>query len=61
MISSPCTDCHNKDRPKEKCAKNCEVLQAVQFYQALIEKSDIEPAIDYTEEWRFYIHSKEAI
>ena len=61
MISSPCTNCLKRNQPKETCAKDCEILQAIQIYQVSIEKGCIIPAIDYAEEGRFCVNSKDII
>ncbi|MBW1726489.1 MAG: hypothetical protein JRI63_02025 [Deltaproteobacteria bacterium] len=59
MISSPCANCQKKNQPKEKCAKDCEILQAIQCHQALYEKESIFQAIDYAEEGRFCLNNVE--
>jgi len=61
MISSPCVKCDKKNQPKEKCAKDCEILQVIQDYLVSIEVGCISPAIaiDYAEEWRFCLNTRE--
>jgi hypothetical protein len=59
MISSPCATCQKKNRPKEKCAKDCEILQAIQYHQVLYEKENVSHAIDYSEEGRFCLNNIE--
>jgi hypothetical protein len=59
MISSPCADCQKKNQPKEKCAKDCKKLQAIQYHQILYEKESFFHAIDYTEEGRFCLNNIE--
>jgi len=61
MISSPCANCNKKNQPKEACAKECEILQAIQLYHVSIEKKFIVPAIDYSEEGRFYLNTRDII
>lgn len=61
MISSPCANCIKKNQPKETCVKDCELLHMIQLYQVTVEKSYVMPAIDYAEEGRFYLNSKEII
>lgn len=59
MIYSPCVNCHKKNQPKERCAKDCKILHAIQIYQAINERESILPAIDYAEEGRFYVNNVE--
>jgi hypothetical protein len=59
MISSPCTTCQKKNKPKEKCAKDCKILQAIQYHQVLYEKENFFHGIDYTEEGRFCLNNVE--
>jgi hypothetical protein len=59
MIYSPCVNCHKKNQPKERCAKDCKILHAIQIYQAVNERESIFPAIDYAEEGRFYVNNVE--
>jgi hypothetical protein len=61
MISSPCANCQWKNQPKEKCAKDCEILEAIQLYQASNERDFFISAIDYTEEDRFCLNSRDVI
>lgn len=55
MISSPCKNCHRKNLPKDKCAKNCELLQSIQDIQALDKKNCNVSGIDCTEDSRYTI------
>ena len=61
MISSPCVKCDKKNQPKEKCAKNCEILNVIQDYLVSIEEGCVSPAIaiDYAEEWRFCVNTRD--
>jgi len=59
MISSPCANCHKKNQPKEKCAKDCKILRDIQYHQALYEKDSFFHAIDYSEEGRFCLNNVE--
>ena len=61
MISSPCANCQKKNQPKEICAEDCEILHAVQTHLVSIEDSFISPAIDYADEGRFRLNSKDII
>lgn len=61
MISSPCVKCFKKNQSKEICAKDCKILQAVQDHLVSIEELSILPAIDYADEGRFVLNSKEII
>lgn len=61
MISSPCANCHRKNQPKELCAKDCEILEAIQLYQVSKEEYFFIPAIDCTEEDRFCLNSRDVI
>ena len=51
MISSPCKNCSRKNLPKDTCAKNCELLKALQDMEILSEKLSNGSGIDYTEEY----------
>ena len=53
MISSPCKDCPRKNMPKENCVKDCQLLQAVQDFQIISERSSALNGIDYTAENRY--------
>ena len=53
MISSPCKNCPRENLPKEKCIKNCKVLQAIQNMESFTEKSNDGCGIDYTEEYTY--------
>jgi hypothetical protein len=57
MISSPCKNCDRKNLPKDECAKDCELLQAIQDIQILSKKSSGLSGIDYSEESRYAIPS----
>jgi hypothetical protein len=59
MISSPCADCIKKNQPKETCVKDCEILEAIQLYQVSFDKSYAVHAIDYAEEGRFFLNSRD--
>jgi uncharacterized OB-fold protein len=59
MISSPCENCHRKNLPKENCADDCEILNAIQLYQVSKERDFFISAIDYSEEGRFCLNSKD--
>lgn len=53
MIASPCKNCPKRNKPKENCIKDCELLQAVQDIQyASIEDISIS-GIDYAAVDRF--------
>jgi hypothetical protein len=49
----PCKLFSGKNLPKEKCLKDCVLLQAIQDIQSSAEKSDVACGIDYTEENRY--------
>ncbi|MBW1840956.1 MAG: hypothetical protein JRI75_04095 [Deltaproteobacteria bacterium] len=55
MISSPCKNCPRRRLPKEVCAKDCQLLQAVQDRQRTSANSSFLSGIDYTEESRYSI------
>jgi len=57
MISSPCKNCPRKDLPKEDCAKNCQLLKAIQDIHISAEKWNVGSGIDYTEEYNYTIPS----
>lgn len=61
MISSPCANCHRKNQPKELCAKDCEILEAIQLFQVSSEEHFLISAIDCTEEGRFSLNSRDII
>jgi hypothetical protein len=61
MISSPCENCQRKNLPKENCANDCEILNAIQLYQVSNERDVFISAIDYSEEGRFCLNSKDVI
>lgn len=51
MISSPCKNCSRKNQPKDMCAKNCKLLNALQDIEVSSEKWNDGSGIDYTEEY----------
>ena len=51
MISSPCKNCTRKNLPKDTCAKNCKLLNAIQDIEISSEKWKDGSGIDYTEEY----------
>ncbi|MFC1828832.1 hypothetical protein ACFL0O_04385 [Thermodesulfobacteriota bacterium] len=53
MISSPCKNCPRRSLPKEACAKDCQLLQAVQDKQLKSGNNSFLSGIDYTEESRY--------
>ncbi|MEJ2656777.1 MAG: hypothetical protein P8012_06220 [Desulfobacterales bacterium] len=55
MICSPCKYCYRKDLPKEKCAKDCHILKAIQEVDSSLEKLNDGCGIDYTEEYDYNI------
>lgn len=55
MISSPCKNCSRRNMPKETCARDCQVLQAVQDIQAASGKNSFLSGIDCTEESRYAV------
>lgn len=55
MISSPCKNCSRKNLPKDNCAKDCELIQAIQHTQTLVEQDCVSSGIDYTEEYSYII------
>ncbi|MEJ2656089.1 MAG: hypothetical protein P8012_02705 [Desulfobacterales bacterium] len=59
MISSPCANCQRKNQPKETCIKSCEILNEIQLYQVSNEEEYFISAIDYSEEGRFCLASKD--
>ena len=64
MIASPCKKCPMRNQPKDRCFKNCRMLQAVQeLYLSFKEggESEITSAIDYSDEGRFSINSRAAV
>lgn len=63
MISSPCKNCPKRNQPKDKCLKECRLLQAIQDIHISIKEDGEDwftPAIDYAEEGRFSINSRQA-
>ena len=57
MISSPCKNCSRKHLPKDDCAKDCEILQAIQLLQLSVEQEFISSGIDDTEEYSYILPS----
>jgi hypothetical protein len=55
MISSPCKNCSRRNLPKEKCFKECQLLQSVQDMELTAEKLNDGSGIDFTEEYSFNI------
>jgi len=55
MISSPCKNCSRKNLPKDDCAKDCELLQAIQHTQISAEQGCVSSGMDYTEEYSYII------
>lgn len=55
MICSPCKNCSRKNLPKDDCAKNCELLQAIQLIQISAEQNRVSSGIDDTEEYSYII------
>jgi hypothetical protein len=53
MIASPCKNCPKRNEPKEKCIKDCELLQAVQNIQCASKEGIGVSGIDYAEVDRF--------
>ena len=49
MIASPCKNCPKENLPKTVCAKECELLKAVQNIQKDAEKSGVSSRHDYIE------------
>jgi len=61
MISSPCENCQRKNQPKESCVDDCEILNAVQLYLVSKGNDFSISAIDYSEEGRFCLNSKDVM
>jgi len=57
MISSPCKNCPKKDLPKKDCAKDCQLLNAIQDLQMVAEESCVSSRLDYTEGIRYALPS----
>jgi hypothetical protein len=55
MICSPCKVCPRKNLPKDKCVKECKLLEAVQEMDSSSEKLNEGCGIDYTEEYGYDI------
>jgi hypothetical protein len=49
MIASPCKKCPKENLPKTVCAKDCQLLKAVQNIQKAAEKSGVSSRHDYVE------------
>ena len=47
MIASPCKDCPKKNLPKSDCAKDCNLLKAVQNVQISAHENGISDRQDY--------------
>jgi len=50
-----------KNQPKESCADDCEILNAVQLYLVSNRCDFFISAIDYSEEGRFCLNSKDVM
>jgi hypothetical protein len=50
MISSPCKNCPKRDLPKKDCAKDCQLLNAIQDLQMVAEQGCVSSRSDYTED-----------
>lgn len=50
MIASPCKNCPKENLPKTVCAKDCELLEAVQNFQKAAEESGVASRQDYIED-----------
>ena len=50
MISSPCKNCPKRDLPKKDCAKDCQLLNAIQDLQMAAEEGCVSSRRDYTED-----------
>jgi hypothetical protein len=55
MICSPCKDCTRKNLPKDKCVKECKLLEAIQKMDSSSEKLNEGCGIDCTEEYGYDI------
>ena len=55
MISSPCKSCSKINLPKEKCVKECKLLQAIQDMELTSEKLNDGSSIDYSEEYSYNV------
>ena len=55
MICSPCKDCPRKNLPKDKCVKECKLLEAIQKMDSPSGKLNEGCGIDYTEEYGYHI------
>ncbi len=50
MIASPCKNCPKENLPKTACAKDCQLLEAVQNLQKAAEESGVSSRQDYVED-----------
>jgi hypothetical protein len=57
MISSPCKNCAKRNLPKKDCAKDCQLLNAIQDLQMAAEEGCVSSRPDYTEGIRYDIPS----
>jgi hypothetical protein len=55
MISSPCKNCPKRDLPKKECAKDCQLLNAVQDLQMAAEEGCVSSRVDYTEDIQYSV------
>ena len=55
MISSPCKNCSKRNLPKEKCVKECTLLQAIQDMELTSEKLNDGSSVDFTEEYSYSV------
>lgn len=55
MICSPCKDCPRKYLPKDKCIKECNLLEAFQKMNSSSRNLNEGCGIDYTEEYGYNI------
>ena len=53
MIASPCKNCPERNQPKERCIKHCELLQTVQNIQHAFKEGVGISGIDCAEVDRF--------
>jgi hypothetical protein len=49
MIASPCKNCPKENLPKTVCAKDCQLLKALQNMQKAAEDSGVSSRHDYVE------------
>jgi hypothetical protein len=50
MIASPCRNCSKENLPKSLCAKDCELLDAIQNFQKTAGGGDVSSRQDFAEE-----------